>query len=148
MAGLFCIPGQLRFHRDHHRLFTHIRKSDNLLLFLNLLLLLGVTFVPFPTALLAAHLRGADARTAAAVFNGTYVLIAIFFNVLWHHAVDCGLLDSTTMESAHSISRQYAIGPIAYLACFGLTWVSVTLSLALNILLAVFFALPARVRNR
>src|SRR5206468_6094385 len=72
---------------NHHRLFTHIRRSDNRLLFLNLLLLLGVTFVPFPTALLAAHLRGADARTAAAVFNGTYVLIAIFFNVLWHHAV-------------------------------------------------------------
>src|SRR5690242_10945813 len=77
---------------NHHRLFNHIRRSDNRLLFLNLLLLLGVTFVPFPTALLAAHLRGSDAVVAAAVFNGTYVLIAIFFNVLWHHAVDCALL--------------------------------------------------------
>ena len=129
---------------NHHRLFNHIRRSDNRLLFLNLLLLLGVTVVPFPTALLAAHLRGEDARTAAAVFNGTYVLIAIFFNVLWHHAVNGGLLDSGTMESARSISRQYAVGPIAYLVCFGLTWVSVPLSLAINVILAVFFAIPAR----
>jgi uncharacterized membrane protein len=106
---------------NHHRLFNHIRRSDNRLLFLNLLLLLGVTFVPFPTALLAAHLRGADAGTAAAVFNGTYVMIAIFFNILWHHAVGSSLLDSTTLESAHSISRQYAVGPTAYLVCFGLT---------------------------
>ncbi len=45
---------------NHHRLVTHIRTSDNRLLFFNLLLLLGVTFVPFPTALLAAHLRGAQ----------------------------------------------------------------------------------------
>ena len=40
---------------NHHRLFNHIRHSDNRLIFLNLLLLLGVTVVPFPTALLAAH---------------------------------------------------------------------------------------------
>jgi uncharacterized membrane protein len=131
---------------NHHRLFSHIRRSDNWLLFLNLLLLLGVTVVPFPTALLAAHLRGPDGRIAAATFNGTYVLIAIFFNVLWHHAVDSRLLDSATMESAHAISRQYAVGPIAYLVCFGLTWVSVPVSLAMNVALAVFFALPARAR--
>ncbi len=133
---------------NHHRLFNHIRRCDNRLLFLNLLLLLGVTVVPFPTALLSAHLRGGDARVATAVFNGTYVLIAIFFNVLWHHAVEAGLLDSATLESAHSISRQYAVGPISYLVCFGLTWISVPLSLALNIALAVFFALPARPRRK
>src|ERR1041385_9184169 len=46
---------------NHHRLFNHIRRCDNRLLFLNLLLLLGVTVVPFPTALLAAHLKGGDA---------------------------------------------------------------------------------------
>ena len=133
---------------NHHRLFTHIRRSDHRLLFLNLLLLLGVTVVPFPTALLAAHLRGTDARTAAAVFNGTYVMIAIFFNVLWHHAVGFDLLDSAMQESAHSLSRQYAVGPIAYLVSFGLTWVSVPLSLGLNIALALFFAFPARIRPR
>jgi uncharacterized membrane protein len=131
----------------HHRLFNHIRRSDNGLLFLNLLLLLGITVVPFPTALLAAHYGTANRTVAAAVFNGTYVVLAVFFNVLWHHAVRAGLMDTATHESADAISRQYAIGPIAYLVSLGLTWISVPASLILNIGLAVFFAIPARVAS-
>lgn len=127
---------------NHHRLFNHIRRSDNGLLFLNLLLLFGIAVVPFPTALLAANYGTADRTVAAAVFNGTYVVLAIFFNGLWHHAVRSGLLDAATHESADSISRQYAVGPISYLVCLGLTWVSVPASLILNIGLAIFFAIP------
>src|SRR5437899_1855756 len=40
---------------NHHRMFTHIRRSNDTLLLLNLLLLLGVTVVPFPTAVLASN---------------------------------------------------------------------------------------------
>jgi len=129
---------------NHHRLFNHIRRSDNGLMFLNLLLLLGVSAVPFPTALLAAHYYTGGKTISAAIFNGTYVLIAVFFNILWHHVVRRGLLDSATHNSADAISKQYAVGPISYLICFGLTWVSVPASLLLNIALAVFFAVPPR----
>lgn len=133
---------------NHHRLFNHIRRSDNRLLFLNLLLLLGVTVVPFPTALLAAHYNAADRTIATAVFNGTYLFIAIFFNVLWHHAVRADLLDSATLESSAEISKQYAIGPTAYLFCLLLTWISAPASLLLNMGLALFFALPPRIAIR
>jgi len=133
---------------NHHRLFTHIHRADNALLFLNLLPLLAVSAVPFPTALVAAHYRSADRIAAVAVFNGLYVVIALFFNVLWGHAVRAKLLDGALLDSADSISRQYAIGPVAYLACFALTWLSVPASLILNIALAMFFAIPPRVANR
>jgi TMEM175 potassium channel family protein len=129
---------------NHHRLFNHIRRTDNGLMFLNLLLLLGVTFVPFPTALLAAHYYSPGRTVAAAVFNGTYFVIAIFFNVLWHHVVRSNLPDLAVQESANAITRQYAVGPVSYLLCFGLTWVSVPLSLAANIGLAIFFAMPPK----
>ena len=131
---------------NHHRLFNHIRRSDNGLVFLNLLLLLGVSVVPFPTALIAAHYYAPGRTFAAAVFNGIYVLIAIFFNILWRHIVRGELLDSATQESAEAISRQYAVGPLSYLICFALTWVSVPASLIVNIALAVFFAIPARMQ--
>jgi len=130
---------------NHHRLFTHIKRSDNGLLILNLLLLLGVTAVPFPTAVLAMHLRGPGARTAAALYNATYIVIAVFFNLLWRYAVSKKLLDQSSAESAHAISRQYALGPLVYVVCLGLVWVSISLSLALNAAVAVFFAVPARV---
>jgi uncharacterized membrane protein len=133
---------------NHHRMFTHIRRSDDTLLVLNLLLLLGVTSVPFPTAVLAAHLGTAGQRTAALLYNGVFVVIAIFFNVLWRYAVSRHLLDKSLEASAAMISRQYAFGPFIYLVCFVLAWVDVRISLALNVALAMFFALPPSMMRR
>jgi len=130
---------------NHHRLFTHIKRSDNGLLFLNLLLLLGVTAVPFPTAVLAVHLGQGDERAAALLYNGTYFFIAIFFNLLWRYAAADKrklLAADVDRNAVHRITRQYAFGPLFYLICLGLSWVSVPASLAVNVALACFFALP------
>jgi uncharacterized membrane protein len=128
---------------NHHRMFTHIKRSNDTLLILNLLLLLGVTVVPFPTAVLATYLGGNDQRVAAVLYNSTYVAVAVLFNLLWRYAVSHGLLDrSISSSTAALISRQYAIGPLMYLLCLALAWVSVRASLALNIGLAIYFALP------
>jgi uncharacterized membrane protein len=127
---------------NHHRLFTHIKRSDNKLLFLNLLLLLGVTAVPFPTAVLAQHLGSSNQRVAAILYHGTYFAIAIFFNILWSYARRHLLGKDAEASAADKISAQYAFGPVLYLVCIALTWVNVPVSLLLNILLAVFFALP------
>jgi uncharacterized membrane protein len=133
---------------NHHRMFTHIRRSDDTLLVLNLLLLLGITAVPFPTAVLAAHLGTPNQRTAALLYNGVYVVIAVFFNVLWRYAISRQLLDKSLAASAATISRQYAFGPLIYLICFVLAWVDVRISLALNVALAIFFALPPSVMRK
>jgi uncharacterized membrane protein len=134
---------------NHHRMFNHIRRADDGLLILNLLLLLGVTAVPFPTAVLAIHLRGPNGKMAVMVYNGTYVVIAIFFNFLWRYALSHHLLGhEVDRASAERISRQYAGGPVLYLICFGLAWLSVTASLVLNLALAIFFALPPATAER
>ena len=54
---------------NHHRLFSLVTRKDDGLIVLNLLLLLVTTWLPFPTALLAEHLKGPhdDQRTAAVV---------------------------------------------------------------------------------
>ena len=67
---------------NHHRMFTLIGRSDHRLLFYNGLLLMGVTLVPFPTALVAEFLRHDGERTAALVYSGTFIFIAICFNLL------------------------------------------------------------------
>ncbi len=130
---------------NHHRLFTHIRRSSDVLLVLNLLLLLGVVAVPFPTAVLAAHLGQPGERTAALLYSGTYVVIAIAFNVLWRYATSSKrrlLGPDVDANSVEQISSQYAFGPLLYVVCFVLAWVSVSASLVLNVVLAGFFALP------
>ncbi|HEV2296914.1 MAG TPA: TMEM175 family protein [Candidatus Acidoferrales bacterium] len=130
---------------NHHRLFTHIKRSDDLLLILNLLLLLGVTSVPFPTAVLAANLGQPGQRTATVLFNATYLFIAVIFNLLWRYATSRNhhlLAANADFAAADRITRQYLFGPLLYLICLGLAWISVTASLALNATLACFFAFP------
>jgi TMEM175 potassium channel family protein len=130
---------------NHHRLFTHIGRCDDVLLVLNLLLLLGVVVVPFPTAVLAMHLGRPDQRAALILYNSTYIFIAVAFNLLWRYASSGKrhlLAGDVDAASVQRISRQYAFGPVWYLVCLALSWVSAAASLALNFALACFFALP------
>jgi len=129
---------------NHHRLFVHIRRIDHMLLVLNGALLLGVTAVPFPTAVLAQYLGKADEKAATMLYAGTYVVVAVFFNVLWRYAASGHRLLGEEVDEAevNRITRQYAYGPLLYLACFVLAYINVAASLALNVGLAIFFALP------
>ena len=129
---------------NHHRLFVHIRRIDHTLLVLNGALLLGVTAVPFPTAVLAQYLGKQDEKAATMLYAGTYVVVAIFFNVLWRYAASGHRLlgDEVDVAEVSRITRQYAYGPLLYLACFVLAYINVAASLALNVALAIFFALP------
>jgi uncharacterized membrane protein len=129
---------------NHHILFTRIRRVDQPFLFINGFLLLLVTFVPFPTSLVAEHFRsgGEPARTAGLVYAGTYVLLAVAFNGLWRYSASGHrLLDRhLPRERIEEIDRQYAPGIPLYLAAFGLAFVSVAASVGLCMALALWFA--------
>ncbi len=132
---------------NHHRLFTYIKRTDTILMLLNLLLLLMIVFVPFPTALLAQQYRlNPNLRAPALLWNGTFILLAVFFNLLWRYAAhENRLLDKKADQQAvEAITRQYRFGPLFYVVSFGLAWISVPASIAFNLFMAVFFAFPGR----
>ena len=137
---------------NHHRLFTLIRRVDSALLGLNLLLLLGISALPFPTALIAeyAALPGPDATVAAAVYSSTGIWIALCYNLLWRYAAAGDRLLGAHVDraSADAISRQYWFGPLFYAVAFALAFVSVPVCLLLQLGLAVFFALPQQTAAR
>ncbi len=140
---------------NHHRMFRCIRRTDDPFLFLNGFLLLLVTFVPFPTSIVALYLRQsearpADARTAGLVYAGTYVVIAIAFNVLWRYAARRRRLIGARVsdERIREISRLYAPGIPIYLVACGLALYSAWASVGLCLLLAVFFASTGRISAR
>jgi uncharacterized membrane protein len=54
----------------HHGIFRRLRRADGWILRLNLLLLMLVSFLPFPTALMAAALREPGAEETAVLFYG------------------------------------------------------------------------------
>jgi len=130
---------------NHHLNFTLIRRTDHTLLVLNGLLLLGVTFLPFPTAIAAAY-AGHGERTAVAVYTGTFVFIAVTWNVLWRYASGrSGLLaPDADPRLVVSITRAYNAGLAAYLAAFAAGFIRPLAGLAICGLLAVYFALPTQ----
>jgi uncharacterized membrane protein len=112
-----------------------------------------VAFVPFTTELIASYAQATNQRdqfTAVVVYNGTYLLIAVAFNVLWRYAASGQRLLDTALPAdfAESISKRYRFGPLMYLACMALGLVSVLASLALNVVLAIFFAWPHNVASQ
>jgi uncharacterized membrane protein len=132
---------------NHHRLFTLIQRCTHSLILLNTLLLLGVTVVPFPTAVLAQNLREPlNERTAALLYNGWFVFIAIVFNVLWRYAsADNRLLgESVDRAAVRAQTKQYAFGPLFYLVAFAASFINVPLGIGISLALALFFALPPR----
>lgn len=131
---------------NHHRLFSLIQKCDDGLIAFNLLLLLGVTWLPFPTALLAQHLRGADVVIAGNTYAASFFVIAIIFNLMWRYAVKARLVvDDLNVEL---ITRQYALGPILYAILVAVAFFSGTWVLVLSALYALYFALPPKVWTR
>lgn len=67
----------------HHNLFKSAKKPEPVLLFSNGLLLLLVTIVPFPTALVGAYLTTPAASVACATYAGFFALIDLAYNLLW-----------------------------------------------------------------
>jgi uncharacterized membrane protein len=127
---------------NHHRMFSHITKCTDALLGLNLLLLLGVTVVPFPTAVVAEHLHGPDRRTAAILYNATFVFISLAFQALWRYAVSRNLLEEDVRASAKKVSRQIMVVPFLYLGCVVLAWFNVHGSIFVNLALTLYHAFP------
>jgi uncharacterized membrane protein len=126
---------------NHHMLFGFIRRVDTWMPYLNGLLLLTVTVIPWPTSLLARYWGESEEKTAAIVFSGWMVVLAIAFNALWRYSTHKGRLLHTDvdMEKVNKITRQYSFGPIMYLVAFGLAFYHATASVVLCIAMAVFF---------
>ncbi len=128
---------------NHHAMFEQIRRVDRMLLFLNLLLLMCVSFIPFPTALLADYVRaGHDQRVAALVYGGTMTAMGLAFSSIWSYARSRKLLlrQDLAPDHAAAISRQYWLGSLVYACSMGVALVSASLTLVLYGLLAIFFS--------
>jgi uncharacterized membrane protein len=129
---------------NHHNRFRFIVRSDHVLLFLNILFLMCVAFIPFPTALLADYLQGTERSTAGAIYAGTLAVTAVFFTLLWlYAAANYRLVDRNLDPSLlRAMTRRFVAGMVAYLVTFLLAFVNVTASLFLIVVLALLFVLP------
>jgi uncharacterized membrane protein len=118
---------------NHHAQFARIARVDRALLFMNLLLLMWVVAIPFPTALLGEFLRGGDKDVAAALYAGTFLAMACsFFAIVLHLARRRdALAPELTDELIRWIIRRNVAGLPVYAVALGAAFVSAPVSLAL-----------------
>lgn len=109
---------------NHHELLRLVRGLDNPLMLCNGLVLLLVTFVPFPTALLAQYLGTPGSNAVAAFYCGTFVLIGLSFNALLasvahnHRLLHSHLEKEAILKIRHTYQLGLAIYIVATLLCF------------------------------
>jgi len=130
---------------NHHTLLEHCKRVDRRFLYLNLLLLVTVGIVPFPTALVGSYILSPQWATAVLVVYGLgAVLIAVGFSGVFFYATQDGRLmgDAETAARVRADGRFFPIGLGGYSLGIALAFVSPIASLALYALMALFYALP------
>ena len=95
---------------NHHAMFWHIARTDGTLLLLNLLQLMLVAFLPFPTAVMAsAFSHTADETIATAFYGGTLAVLGI---IVGCGVVLCGPRSSTAWFAPDVGRGEHTLGEI------------------------------------
>jgi len=136
---------------NHHAFFDRLRRVDRPLLVLNLLLLMSVSLLPFPTGVIARYLEHPDGAAAAAVYCANMAVMGLLFGALALYAARRpGLL---TADAARAIDgrwlARFGVGGPLYAAAAGLALLDARISLVVCAVLAAYYAvLPAPGRTR
>ena len=117
----------------HHDLMQLIRAPSHPVLLANGCALIYVTFIPFPTAVLAAHLGGLEASTAVAFYCGTFVLGSSAFNLLVASIARGQLRAEVDAQAIDRIRRGYRITFVLYLAATVIALVAPYVALAISV---------------
>jgi uncharacterized membrane protein len=134
----------------HSAMTEHLQAVDRTMVRLNLLLLLVVSFVPFPTKLLAEYSgAGSAARVATTVYGITLLLSALMTSVLWRYARHAGLVDPAAREDELAYLTERLTPGLAGYAAFIVGGLFVpTLAVLGYLAVALFFLVPTHVFRR
>jgi uncharacterized membrane protein len=107
----------------HQRIFHYIKRSDNMLIWLNVFFLLCVAFLPVPSKVLGMY----GDHQAAVIFYVASLTIAGFFIILlwWYATSDHRLVDKQLDPSLirHHMQRAL-IAPLIFVLSIGLSFIS------------------------
>lgn len=131
---------------NHHALMERIRKIDRSVLEFNLLLLLFVAVIPWPTGLLALYLRNRGQSAVAAVVYGVVMaLMAISFaGIYWRLVRGNDLYHPEFKTQIETGVRRALVGPSVYLAGAGIALISAAAAFVLYAFVAIFYGLSER----
>jgi uncharacterized membrane protein len=127
---------------NHHGVMDHLKRADIQVLYLNIFVLMAVVLIPFATALMAEHLNsGDDEEVAAAVYAGSFLLMAIAMGSLWEyitrHRERLGV--KLADDEVRSITRAFHLGNPFYALAVAMAFISPVAVLVIIAAMAVYY---------
>jgi uncharacterized membrane protein len=129
---------------NHHSIFGLFARLDRPVVYLNLLLLLTVVFIPYPTGVLGEALsRGQGTRTAAVAYSVSMTVNAYAWAALWLYASSGRrlLADAFPEEHRRPATVLFTLGVGVYTISIGIAFLNAYACLAFHGALAVYYAL-------
>jgi uncharacterized membrane protein len=127
---------------NHHTMFHEVDHVEHGTLILSLLLLLVVSFIPYPTAVLG---RYGALRSSAVLYGIVLTLLGFTYTLLWRHIVRRKL--STRGRGAEELRARTSrnlIGTLGYPVGTGIAFASPKSAVLIYFGLAMFYFLPER----
>ena len=131
----------------HSAITSHMERADGLFLRINLLLLLVVAFLPFPTRLMADYLGNSQPERIAVVFYGLVLLtIAALVSILWRYARSTRelLRADTTDDELAELRAKSTPGLIGLLIATGVGVVLPSVGAICFLAVSAFLVVPYR----
>jgi TMEM175 potassium channel family protein len=140
---------------NHHTIFENLASLDRGFFYLNLVLLMTIAFLPYPTGVFGNALHhGHGARAAAVFYSATMAVNAYVWSALWFHASRHRrlLVPAFPEEQRRLATVAFTGGSAVYTLTVGVAFINAYACLAVHGGLAVYYALDplsrAAVRQR
>lgn len=129
---------------SHHNTFHYIIRTDRTLLWINLLLMMCIVFIPFPTALIGQY---PEQQISVVIYASTLVITGLVIQLLWWYATSNYRLVHREInpQLVRRAARRNLTAPLIYLLAIGISFLSVEASLIVFILVPLFYILPGRI---
>jgi uncharacterized membrane protein len=127
---------------NHHAVLERLDRIDRGFLFLNVVFLLFVALIPFPTKVLSQYLQsGGDyAHIAAAAYGVAMILMGLAFSILNYYASARGLMPEHEKLTSWQQVR-YSIGLLMYFAGTGVSLVNAYIALVIYAGMAFYYVI-------
>lgn len=130
---------------NHHTMFHEVDHVERGTLILNLLLLLIVSFIPYPTAVLG---RYGALRSSSVLYGAVLTILGLTYTLLWRHIASRKLSkDCEDPGKLRAKTFRNLIGTFGYPVGTAIAFVSPKTAVIIYLALAMFYFLPERTRR-
>jgi uncharacterized membrane protein len=128
----------------HHNMFHYIKRSNRPFLWINILLLMCVAFIPFPAGLLGQY---PQQRISVIIYASSLILTNLMLSLLWWYATSNHRLVDQDIDPhfVRTVNRRNMTAPVVYLVSIGLSFLSPLASLIVFFLFPLYYIFPSHI---